>query len=163
MSSTNKENIDLSKEFKETLKDKSKIQNILDAKKQKISKLNTRNVNKWLRSRDQKIKVLEKAISRKDKELEELKKKNKAFSKIIRQNAANQAAYRIKVWYWKRIAKNTNSSISTKIESTMMRLVNVGKWLKSRDQKIKVLEKMISRKGKELEELKKKNSPFPKL
>ena len=116
-----------------------------------------------MRSRDQKRKVLEKAISRKDKEWVELKKKNKVFSKIIRQNAANEAAYRSKVWYWKRIAKTTNSSISTKIESTMMRLVNVDKWLKSRDQKIKVLEKTISRKNRELEELKKKNSPFPKL
>ena len=83
MSSTNKENIGLSKELKKTMKDKSKIQNILDAKKQKVSKLNTRNVNKRLRSRDQKIKVLEEKISRKDKEIEELKrKKMRPFPKL---------------------------------------------------------------------------------
>ena len=82
LSITNKENIDLSNELKKTMKDKSKIQNILNAKKQKVSKLNTRNVNKRLRSRDQKIKVLEEKISRKDKEIEELKKKMRPFPKI---------------------------------------------------------------------------------
>ena len=61
-----------------------------------------------MRSRDQKIKVLEEKISRKDKEIEELNKKNEAFSKIMRQKAAEEAAYRSKVRYWKRIAKATN-------------------------------------------------------
>ena len=59
-----------------------------------------------MRSRDQKIKILEERISRKDKELEELKKED-VFSKIIQQKAAKDAAYRSKVWYWKRIAKTT--------------------------------------------------------
>ena len=72
----------LSKESKKTVKDKIKIQNILDAKKQKFSKLNTRNVNKRLRSRDQKIKVWEEKISRKDKEIEELEKKIRPFPKL---------------------------------------------------------------------------------
>ena len=61
-----------------------------------------------MRSRDQKIKLLEESTSRKDKELDELKKKNEVFSKIIRQKAAKEAAHRSKVWYWKRIAKTTN-------------------------------------------------------
>ena len=52
-------------------------------KKQKVSNLNTRNFNKRLRSRDQKIKVLEEKISRKDKEIEELKrKKMRPFPKL---------------------------------------------------------------------------------
>ena len=75
--------------------------------KNKVSKLNTRNINKRLRSTDQKIKVLEERISWKDKELEELKKKNEVFSEIIKQKTAKEAAYRSKVWYWKRIAKKT--------------------------------------------------------
>ena len=41
-----------------------------------------------MRERDQKIKVLEEIISRKDKELEELKKKNEVVAKIIKQKAA---------------------------------------------------------------------------
>ena len=82
MSSTNKENIGLSKELKKAMKVMSKIQNTLDTKKQKASKLNTRNINKWLRSRDQKIKILQERISRKDKELEELKKEKMSFPKL---------------------------------------------------------------------------------
>ena len=82
MSSTNKENIGSSKELKKAMKVMSKIQNTLDTKKQKASKLNTRNINKWLRSRDQKIKILEERISRKDKELEELKKEKMSFPKL---------------------------------------------------------------------------------
>ena len=82
MSSTNKENIGLSKELKKAMKVMSKIQNTLDTKKQKASKLNTRNINKWLRSRDQKIKILEERISRKDKELEELKREKMSFPKL---------------------------------------------------------------------------------
>ena len=46
-----------------------------------------------MRERDQKIKVLEERISRKDKELEELKKKNEVVAKIIKQKAAKETAY----------------------------------------------------------------------
>ena len=135
MSITNKENIDLSNELKKTMKDKSKIQNILNAKKQKVSKLNTRNVNKRLRSRDQKIKVSEEKISRKDKEIEELKKKNEVFSKIIRQKAAKEAAYRSKVWYWKRIAKRTNHFASD-TENTIRKLKDKIRYVENESVKV---------------------------
>ena len=80
----------------------------MDGKKQKNSKVNTGNINEWLKSRDQRKIVLGEIISRKDKELEELKKKNGAFSKIIRQEAAKEAAYKIKAWYCKRLAKTSS-------------------------------------------------------
>ena len=135
MSNANKENIVLSKELKRTMKEKSKIQNILDAKKQKVSKISTRNINKRLRSRDQKIKVLEERISRKDKELEELKKRNEVFSKNIKQKAAKEAAYRNKIWYWKRIAKKT-THFGTDAENTIKKLKDEIRYIENENVKL---------------------------
>ena len=135
MSNANKENIVLSKELKRTMKEKSKIQNILDAKKQKVSKINTRNINERLRSRDQKIKVLEERISRKDKELEELMKKNEVFSKIIKQKAAKEAAYRSKVWYWKRITKKT-THFGSDAENTIKKLKDEIRYIENENVKL---------------------------
>ena len=135
MSSANKENIVLSKELKRTMKEKSKIQNILDEKKQKVSKISTRNINKRLRSRDQKIKVLEERIPRKDKELEELKKRNEVFSKIIKQKAAKEAAYRNKIWYWKRIAKKT-THFGSDAENTIKKLKDEIRYIENENVKL---------------------------
>ena len=135
MSSANKENIVLSKELKRTMKEKSKIQNILDEKKQKVSKISTRNINKRLRSRDQKIKVLEERISRKDKELEELKKRNEVFSKNIKQKAAKEAAYRNKIWYWKRIAKKT-THFDSDAENTIKKLKDEIRYIENENVKL---------------------------
>ena len=135
MSNPNKENIVLSKELKRTMKEKSKIQNILDAKKQKVSKISTRNINKRLRSRDQKIKVLEERISRKDKELEELKKRNEVFSKNIKQKAAKEAAYRNKIWYWKRIAKKT-THFGSDAENTIKKLKDEIRYIENENVKL---------------------------
>ena len=135
MSNANKENIVLSKELKRTMKEKSKIQNILDAKKQKVSKISTRNINKRLRSRDQKIKVLEERISRKDKELEELKKRNEVFSKNIKQKAAKEAAYRNKIWYWKRIAKKT-THFGSDAENTIKKLKDEIRYIENENVKL---------------------------
>ena len=135
MSSANKENIVLSKELKRTMKEKSKIQNILDEKKQKVSKISTRNINKRLRSRDQRIKVLEERISRKDKELEELKKRNEVFSKIIKQKAAKEAAYRNKIWYWKRIAKKT-THFGSDAENTIKKLKDEIRYIENENVKL---------------------------
>ena len=135
MSNANKENIVLSKELKRTMKEKSKIQNILDAKKQKVSKISTRNINKRLRSRDQKIKVLEERISRKDKELEELKKRNEVFSKNIKQKAAKEAPYRNKIWYWKRIAKKT-THFGSDAENTIKKLKDEIRYIENENVKL---------------------------
>ena len=135
MSNANKENIVLSKELKRTMKEKSKIQNILDAKKQKVSKISTRNINKRLRSRDQKIKVLEERISRKDKELEELKKRNEVFSKNIKQKAAKEAAYRNKIWYWKRIAKKS-THFGSDAENTIKKLKDEIRYIENENVKL---------------------------
>ena len=135
MSNANKENIVLSKELKRTMKEKSKMQNILDAKKQKVSKISTRNINKRLRSRDQKIKVLEERISRKDKELEELKKRNEVFSKNIKQKAAKEAAYRNKIWYWKRIAKKT-THFGSDAENTIKKLKDEIRYIENENVKL---------------------------
>ena len=117
------------------MKEKSKIQNILDAKKQKVSKISTRNINKRLRSRDQKIKVLEERISRKDKELEELKKRNEVFSKNIKQKAAKEAAYRNKIWYWKRIAKKT-THFGNDAENTIKKLKDEIRYIENENVKL---------------------------
>ena len=117
------------------MKEKSKIQNILDAKKQKVSKISTRNINKRLRSRDQKIKVLEERISRKDKELEELKKRNEVFSKNIKQKAAEEAAYRNKIWYWKRIAKKT-THFGSDAENTIKKLKDEIRYIENENVKL---------------------------
>ena len=88
-----------------------------------------------MRSRDQKIKVLEEKISRKDKEIEELKKKNEAFSKIMRRNAAKKAAYRSMVWYWKRIARTTNHFCSD-TENTIRKLKDEIRYIENENVKL---------------------------
>ena len=67
-------NLSLLKEIKEVRKENENISLALIKKNKKLSKLNARNINKRLRTRDDTIKKLQAKISLKDKELADQKK-----------------------------------------------------------------------------------------
>ena len=70
-------NLSLSKEIKEVRKENENISLALIKKNKKLSKLNARNINKRLKTRDDTIKRLQAKISSKYKELADQKKKKK--------------------------------------------------------------------------------------
>ena len=70
-------NLSLLKEVKEVRKENENISLALIKKNKKLSKLNARNINKRLKTRDDTIKKLQAKISSKDKELADQKKKKK--------------------------------------------------------------------------------------
>ena len=72
-------NLSLLKEIKEVRKENENISLALIKKNKKLSKLNARNINKRLKTRDDTIKKLQAKISSKDKELAD-QKKNKFVS-----------------------------------------------------------------------------------
>ena len=68
-------NLSLLKETKEVRKENENISLALIKKNKKLSKLNARNINKRLKTRDDTIKKLQAKIFSKDKELADQKKK----------------------------------------------------------------------------------------
>ena len=98
-----------------------------------------------MRARDQKIKVLEERIFRKDKELEELKKKNEVFSKIIKQKAAKETEYRSKVWHSKKIAKTT-THFDSDTENTIKKLKDEIRYVENENVKLMDRIKEVSEK-----------------
>ena len=105
LSNVQRINLSLSKEIKEVRKENENISLALIKKNKKLSKLNARNINKRLRTRDDTTKKLQANIFSKDKELADQKKKL-SLSKRLKQMSAKETSLRTKVWYWKRAARN---------------------------------------------------------
>ena len=83
-------NLSLSKEVKEVRKENENISLALIKKNKKLSKLNTRNINKRLKTRDDTIKKLQAKISSKDKELADQKKNKFVPFETIKANVSKR-------------------------------------------------------------------------
>ena len=83
-------NLSLLKEVKEVRKENENISLALIKKNKKLSKLNARNINKRLKTRDDTIKKLQAKISSKDKELADQKKKKIFPFETIKANVSKR-------------------------------------------------------------------------